>query len=62
MYNQETPLITIETLCEQLMIGRSNAYKLLSSGEIKCFKINRVWKIPQKSVDEYIKTKCDSIK
>ena len=42
-------------LCEFLMIGRNAAYKLLTSGKIKSFKIGRVWKIPRESLTTYIK-------
>lgn len=54
-YLQE--LITIDELCEWLSIGRNAAYSLLNSGEIKAFKIGRIWKIPQEAVLEYIKRK-----
>ena len=55
MENDAVELITIEELCEMLQIGRSVAYRLLSSGEIGCFRINRIWKIPRESVVKYIK-------
>jgi excisionase family DNA binding protein len=54
MDNDLTTLITVEELCDLLMIGRNAAYRLLNSGKIKCFRINRVWKIPRSSVNEYI--------
>ncbi|WIW69886.1 helix-turn-helix domain-containing protein [Anaerosinus gibii] len=49
-------IITVDELCETLMIGKNAAYKLLSSGDIKAFRINRIWKIPRQSVTEYIYT------
>ena len=55
MYNDKTDLVTIDELCEILMVGKNTAYSLLKSGAIKSFKINRVWKIPRVSIDEYIK-------
>lgn len=55
MYNDRTDLVTINELCEILMVGKNTAYSLLKNGTIKSFKINRVWKIPCISVDEYIK-------
>lgn len=54
MDNDMTTLITVEELCDLLMIGRNAAYRLLNSGKIKCFRINRVWKIPRASVNKYI--------
>lgn len=54
MDNENSPLITIDELCELLMIGRNAAYKLLTTGKIKSFRIGRVWKIPRDSVQSYI--------
>ena len=50
-------LITIEELMKRLSIGRNTAYKLLEFGELKAFKIGKVWKISEKSVELYIKEK-----
>lgn len=49
-------MITIDELCELLMIGKNTAYHLLKTNQINAFKIGRIWKIPQKSVFEYIET------
>lgn len=51
-------LLTVDELCEVLMIGKNLAYELLTSGKIKCFKINRMWRIPRSSVYEYIQREC----
>lgn len=60
MVNQYQDLITVDELCEILLISRSVAYQLLSSGQIKCFRINRKWKIPRNSVYQYIAEQCNS--
>lgn len=58
MYDNEyNTLLTLEDLCEYLMIGKNAAYQLLNSNEIKAFKIGRVWKIPKEAVQEYVLTK-----
>ena len=54
MNNEVNELITVEELCEILMVGKNTAYKLLSTGVLKAFRINRVWKIPRVSVIKYI--------
>ena len=54
MYDNGSSLVTIDELCEILMIGKNTAYSLLKNGAIKSFKINRIWKIPRASIDEYI--------
>ena len=51
-------LITVDELCDMLMIGKNMAYRLLNSGEIACFKISRQWKIPRQSVYQYIQKQC----
>ena len=54
--NNET-LLTIDELCQQLFISPTTAYRLLQTGEIKAFKLG-TWKIPAKSVKEYINNRC----
>jgi excisionase family DNA binding protein len=55
MENESQSLITVDELCEILMIGKNAAYHLLQSGKIKCFRIGRIWKIPRESLDKYIR-------
>ena len=58
MENTELGLISLEEFCQQMMIGKSLAYRLLNSGEIRgAFKLNRIWKIPQSAVYDYLKRK-----
>ena len=52
-------LITIDELCDLLMIGRTTAYNLLRSGELKAFKLGKVWKISKASVEEYIRQRSN---
>lgn len=47
-------MISLDDLCEMLTIGKNTAYSLLKSGQIKAFKIGRIWKIPRESVSEYV--------
>lgn len=51
MYND---IMTIDDLCESLIIGKNAAYELLNNGDIKAFRIGSRWKIPKESVSEYI--------
>lgn len=53
-YNSNSEILTVEEVCEILRIGKNAAYKLIKSGELKCYRYNRVWKIPRISVDEYM--------
>jgi len=60
MFNpiDQNELLSIEQLCERLFISPTTAYKLLQSGKIKAFKLG-TWKIPVKSVYEYINQKVN---
>lgn len=60
MYQNElSDLITVDELCEFLSIGKNSAYSLLNSGELKAFRIGRIWKISRGAVSEYIKRKSN---
>lgn len=52
-------LIALEDFMEILNIGRTTAYHLLNSGEVKAFRIGRYWKIPRASVTEYVSRKSN---
>jgi excisionase family DNA binding protein len=56
MNNEPVRILSLEELCEQLTIGRNAAYNLLRTGQIKAFRIKRIWKIPQSSINEYVQT------
>ena len=50
MFEEYNDILTIEEMCEILMIGRNAAYSLLNKGTLKDFRIGKVWKIPKKSM------------
>ena len=54
MENTSETLMTIEDVCEELMVGRNAVYQLLESRKLKGFRIGRIWKIPRASIAEYI--------
>ena len=54
-------IMKFEEVMEYLNIGKSTLYKLLRNGEITSFKIGKVWKIPRKSVEDYIKKKMKRV-
>lgn len=54
MYTDEYSILTPEDVMEELYIGRNAVYKLLDSGKLKGFRVGRKWKIPRKSLDQYI--------
>lgn len=54
MFENKYDILTSEEVMEQLNIGKNAVYKLLSSGNLKAFRLGRNWKIPRKEVDAYI--------
>lgn len=56
-YYNENELLTFSEFVEELAISESFAYHLLSEGTIKGIKLGRVWRIPRKSIEEYITKK-----
>jgi len=54
LYDEIHEILTVEDVMELLYIGRNTVYRLLSSGELKAFRIGHVWKIPRTSLDEFI--------
>ena len=62
MLNLFEDILTVEDVCDILMVGRNRVYELLSTGELKGFRIGkRSWRIPKERVEEYIKTLGNSI-
>ena len=55
MDNDAIALITVEDVCESLMIGKNAAYRLLAEGKIRGFRVGRIWKIPRGSLNAYIR-------
>lgn len=53
----ETPqtVYTLLEMMELLQIGKSKAYELLKTGEIKSFKVGWEYRIPRSAIDEYTK-------
>lgn len=47
-------ILKIEDVMEYLNIGKNTIYGLLQSGELKAFRIGKLWKIPRKAVEEYV--------
>lgn len=54
MLDQYNELLTIDELCEILMVGKNLAYRLLTEQKIKAFRIGKKWKIPKASVINFL--------
>lgn len=50
-------ILTREEVMEILKIGRSTFYKLLQTGELKCFKEGNRYKVPVNLIQNYVDKK-----
>ena len=54
MLSEYPDILTTDDACEALRIGYNALYDLLQSGKLKAYRNGRLWRIPKKSVIEYI--------
>ena len=57
---ENNDIMKLEEVMQYLDIGKNTLYGLLKSGELNAFKIGKVWKIPKKSVEEYVRKSLQS--
>lgn len=61
MFENTDKILTVNDVAEMLYVGRNTIYDLLNSGQLKGFRIgSKSWRIPKKSLDDYILQKCGS--
>ena len=56
MFEQYNDIMTVEDVCEALMIGRNRCYHLLGEGKLHGWRIGSVWKISKEAVIEYVRS------
>ena len=54
MFEMFPDILTVDQLCEAFQIGKNTAYELLSSGQIKAIKMGNIWKVPKRSLIDYV--------
>lgn len=54
MLNNYPDILTLKDFCEILCIGKSTAYKMLRSNEVKNRKIGGKFLIPKQNLIEYL--------
>lgn len=54
MLEEYPDVLNVSEACEALRIGYNAIYVLLNSGKLKGYRNGRVWRIPKRSVKEYI--------
>ena len=54
MLDNSYDILTVPELMEILQVGQNYAYYLLHTNKIKGYRVGRSWRIPRKSVENYI--------
>ena len=54
MLSEYPEVLTTDEAAEVLRVGFNTLYDLLQSGKLKAYRNGRFWKIPKKSIIEYI--------
>ena len=54
MFDLYPDILTVEQLCEAFQIGKNTAYVLLNSGHLKAIKMGNIWKIPKRSLIDFV--------
>lgn len=58
MLDHYQDIMSAYEVTEALCIGKNKIYELLETGQLKGFRIGRVWKIPKESLQEYVISQC----
>ena len=54
MLNEYPEILTTEEAAEALRVGYNALYDFLHSGKLKAYRNGRLWRIPKKSIIEYV--------
>lgn len=54
MFKDYPDVMSIDDMCKALSIGKKTGYYLLQTGQIKCLKIGRAYRIPKINILEYL--------
>lgn len=55
LFEEYPDIVTVPQLREMLGICKANAYQLLNGGQIKCFRVGNVYRIPKICVYDFLK-------
>lgn len=54
LFEEYPDIVTVPQLREMLGVCKANACQLLNSGQIKCFRVGNVYRIPKVCVYEFL--------
>lgn len=55
MFEEFGPLMTVEDVCNILLVGKNAVYALIQEKKIEAFRNQRTWKIKTESLAKYIR-------
>jgi len=55
--SMEQEVLTLDEVAKLFRISRRTAEKLVRSGQIRAFKIGRVWRIPRQALEDFLSGK-----
>jgi len=58
MFNKYPDILSVQDVQRALAVGRSTAYRLINSGEIKHWRIGRTVKIPKPFLIDFVNNSC----
>ncbi len=56
MENKNLNFMSVTEACRRLQISRNTAYSLLKTGDLLGFKLGRMWRIPDSSIWQYMRS------
>ena len=55
MFEEYGPIMSVQNVCDELMVGKNTVYQLIKQGKISSFRTGRTWKINRDSLAYYIR-------
>ena len=58
MLDQYEPIMTVQEVCEVLMVGKNTVYALIKEGKVESFRTGRTWKIKRDALSDFIRSEA----
>ena len=54
MFEEYEPIMSIQDVCDALMVGKNTVYSLIKSGKLISFRIGKIWKVNKDDLVEFV--------
>ena len=58
MFDEYEDIMLVPDVQEALQVGRNRVYQLVQDGSIKAIRLGKGWRIPKKSVIDFVMTQA----